>query len=97
MTTKQTTRRDRVNPIGEVTASNPVETHVLVSEPDAQSISTDRDDANGYSSDQRLDECPLPRAHRNHQTCTVVGIAECLVNCSPAKHFQSLGGDHDGK
>ena len=99
MTTKQTTRRERVNPIGEVTASNPVETHILVSEPDAQSISTDRDDADGYSSDQRLDECPLPRAHREliHQACTDVGTAKFPVNCSPTEFTQPFGGDHDGK
>lgn len=97
MTTKQTTRRECVNPIGEVTASNPVETHVLVSEPDAQSINTDPDDADGYSPDQRFDEYPLPRAHRNHQACTDAGAAKFSVNCSPTEYFRPLGGEHDGE
>jgi hypothetical protein len=96
MTTKQTTRRARVNPIGEVTASNPVGTRVIASDPDVQSIRNNRDGADHYSLNLHPDECPF---HREviHRAYTGVNIGGCLVDRSSIEFIGSFGGEDDGK
>lgn len=98
MTTEQTTRRARVNPIDEVTASNTVETHVLVSEPDAQSISYEFNGIKHYLPNQYLDECSLPRAHREliHRTYTELDSVGRSLDCLTGDRHQP-GGDDDGE
>jgi hypothetical protein len=99
MTTTQSTWRLRVNSADGITPPTSVETHAIASELDAQSINTDNDEADGYSPDQRLDECTLPQANREliHQACIDVGTAKFPVNCSPTEFTQPFGGDDDGE
>jgi hypothetical protein len=98
MTTKQTTRRARVNPIGEVTASNPVGTRVIASGPDAQFISYEFNGINHYLPNQQLDECSLPQAHREliHRACTELDAVGGSLDCLTVDRHR-LGGDHDGE
>ena len=99
MTTRQTTRRDRVSLTDEGSFLIQFDKHDLVSGTDVQSIISYLDDTGVCSIEQIAGKFKLPRAYLKLvlKTLADAGVISHTADFSRIQLVDQRGGDHDGQ